>query len=43
MSDFDSLQKGGGRREQDLDGSIGSGGPLIELESTNGAIKVLRR
>ena len=43
MSDFDSLRREGGRREQDLDGTIGSGGPLIELESTNGAIKVLRR
>lgn len=42
-SDFDGLRRVGGRREQDLDGSIGSGGPLIELESTNGAIKVLRR
>jgi DUF4097 and DUF4098 domain-containing protein YvlB len=42
-SDFDGLRHEGGRHEQDLDGSIGSGGPLIELESTNGAIKVLRR
>jgi len=42
-SDFDNLRHESGHREQDLDGTIGNGGPLIELESTNGAIKVLRR
>ena len=42
-SEFDGLRTGGMRRERELDGTIGSGGPLVELESTNGSIKILRR
>ena len=42
-SEFDGLRTGGMRRERELDGTIGSGGPLIDLDSTNGSIKILRR
>lgn len=40
-SDFDVKAKGGISRKR-LEGVIGAGGPLIDLSSTNGAIKILR-
>jgi len=42
-SEFDDLNRSRSRRERELDGNIGHGGPLIELESTNGSIQVLKR
>ncbi len=39
-SDFD-LQ-GGNKGKSELDGTIGSGGPTLDLSSTNGAIKILK-
>ena len=42
-SEFDDLRTEGGRRPRELSGTIGSGGRLIDLDSTNGSIKILRR
>lgn len=42
-SDFDGLKREGSRQAPELEGRIGSGGPLIELDSTNGSVKVLKR
>lgn len=42
-SDFDGIRQTGSRREPEMEGTIGSGGRLIDLDSTNGSIKVLRR
>jgi len=42
-SDFDVLMHGGQIGKSHLEGTIGSGGPLIELSSSNGSIQVLRR
>ncbi len=42
-SDFDLAHGGNSRSNTDLEGNIGSGGgPLIELSSTNGSIKILK-
>jgi hypothetical protein len=42
-SDFDLLSRGGGKhREHELDGTIGSGGPLIDISTTNGSVKILK-
>jgi len=42
-SDFDGLQSGDGRRRHsELHGNIGAGGPLIDLSSSNGSIKILK-
>ncbi|MDP8981667.1 MAG: hypothetical protein M3O35_13885 [Acidobacteriota bacterium] len=43
-SDFDSLRsRGDGRhREHELDGTIGGGGPLIDISTTNGSVKILK-
>jgi DUF4097 and DUF4098 domain-containing protein YvlB len=42
-SDFGGLETGNDRRRHsDLRGTIGSGGPLIDLSSTNGSIKILK-
>jgi DUF4097 and DUF4098 domain-containing protein YvlB len=42
-SDFDGLQSGNDRRRHsELHGTIGSGGPLIDLSSSNGSIKILK-
>lgn len=42
-SEFDGLHDdGGGRRHSELHGTIGSGGALIELSSSNGSIKILK-
>jgi DUF4097 and DUF4098 domain-containing protein YvlB len=40
-SDFDGLQTDSGRRRHsELHGTIGNGGPLIELSSSNGSIRI---
>ncbi|HLJ46509.1 MAG TPA: DUF4097 family beta strand repeat-containing protein [Bryobacteraceae bacterium] len=41
-SDFEVLTHGGSRTRSELEGNIGSGGPLIELETRNGSIKILK-
>lgn len=41
-SDFDGLMRGAGRTRSDLEGTIGTGGSLIELSSTNGSIRILK-
>ena len=41
-SEFEGLHDDGGRRHSELHGTIGSGGPLIELSSSNGSIKILK-
>jgi DUF4097 and DUF4098 domain-containing protein YvlB len=42
-SDFDGLESGYDRRKHsELHGTIGSGGPLIDLSSSNGSIKILK-
>jgi DUF4097 and DUF4098 domain-containing protein YvlB len=42
-SDFDGLRSDSDRRRNsELHGTIGSGGPLIELDSSNGSIKILK-
>jgi DUF4097 and DUF4098 domain-containing protein YvlB len=42
-SDFDGLRSGDDRRRHsELHGTIGSGGPLIDLSSSNGSIKILK-
>jgi DUF4097 and DUF4098 domain-containing protein YvlB len=41
-SDFDELFHGEGRRS-DVDGRIGSGGPLLDLSTSNGPIKILKQ
>jgi len=40
--EFDGLRAAGTRVERDLSGTIGTGGPLIDLASTNGSIRILR-
>jgi DUF4097 and DUF4098 domain-containing protein YvlB len=40
-SDF-SLRHESGRGKHDLDGVIGSGGPTVELTSSNGSIRLLK-
>lgn len=40
-SDFD-LSGGSERSKTSLEGSIGSGGPILDLSSTNGSIKILK-
>ncbi|MCE5307486.1 MAG: DUF4097 family beta strand repeat-containing protein [Acidobacteriales bacterium] len=41
-TDFDVTIKGGTQSKKRLDGNVGSGGPLIDLSSTNGTIKILK-
>ena len=41
-SDFDVSTHGGTRGRSELDGTIGSGGPLLELSTRNGSIKILK-
>lgn len=41
-SDFDVNSHGGMHGKHTLDGSIGQGGPLLELGTTNGSIRVMR-
>lgn len=42
QSDFDVSVRGGGTiGKHDLEGTIGSGGPLIDLSTSNGGIKIL--
>jgi len=41
-SEFEGLHDEGGRRHSELHGTLGSGGPLIELSSSNGSIKILK-
>jgi hypothetical protein len=42
-SDFDGLQSDAyRRRHSELHGTIGGGGPLIDLTSSNGSIKILK-
>jgi|GEM_PF-139865 len=41
-TDFDVTLKGGTQSKNRLDGNVGSGGPLIDLSSTNGGIKILK-
>ncbi len=42
-SDFDGLESGQGRqRHSELHGTIGSGGALIDLVSSNGSIRILK-
>jgi DUF4097 and DUF4098 domain-containing protein YvlB len=41
-TDFDVLVKGGVQSKTRLDGSVGNGGPLIDLSSTNGSVKLLK-
>jgi DUF4097 and DUF4098 domain-containing protein YvlB len=41
-TDFDVTVQGGFRSDNELEGTIGQGGPLLELITHNGGIKVLR-
>jgi DUF4097 and DUF4098 domain-containing protein YvlB len=41
-SDFDGLQSDDRHRHSELHGTIGSGGPLIDLSSSNGSIRILK-
>jgi hypothetical protein len=41
-TDFDVLVKGGTQSKTRLDGNVGNGGPLVDLSSTNGSVKVLK-
>lgn len=41
-TDFDVSLKGGVRSKTRLDGSVGNGGSLIDLTSTNGSVKLLK-
>jgi DUF4097 and DUF4098 domain-containing protein YvlB len=42
-SDFGSLESGDRRRSHsEMHGTIGNGGPLIDLQSSNGSIKILK-
>jgi hypothetical protein len=41
-SEFDELATARGRRHNDLDGMLGRGGPLLDLHSSNGAIKIMK-
>ncbi len=41
-SEFDGLHDDGERRHSELHGTLGSGGPLIELSSSNGSIKIVK-
>ena len=42
-SDFDVLgSQGGSKSKTELEGTIGSGGPTIDLSSSNGSIKILK-
>lgn len=41
-SDFDVNVRGGKLSKHSLEGTIGSGGPLIDLSSSNGSIRILR-
>ena len=43
ISDFDELVSDGGRRHSEMHGTLGSGGPLLDLASSNGSIKILKR
>jgi DUF4097 and DUF4098 domain-containing protein YvlB len=42
-TDFDVTMHGGMLGKSHLEGAIGSGGPLIELSSSNGSIHILKR
>jgi len=41
-TDFDVLVRGGMQSKHTLEGQIGSGGPLMDLTTTNGGIKVVK-
>ncbi|HYL35294.1 MAG TPA: DUF4097 family beta strand repeat-containing protein [Bryobacteraceae bacterium] len=41
-SEFDELRNESGRRHSELDGTIGRGGPLIDLETNNGSIRIAK-
>jgi len=41
-SDFDLMVKGGTASKHTLEGTVGSGGPTIDLETNNGSISILR-
>lgn len=41
-TDFDVLVRGGVQSKNSLEGNIGNGGPLLDLGTTNGSIKVLK-
>ena len=41
-SDFDVSVKGGMLSKHSLEGTLGSGGPMIDLSTTNGSIKLLK-
>jgi DUF4097 and DUF4098 domain-containing protein YvlB len=41
-SDFDVLMAGGTKSKSELEGTIGSGGPTLDLSSSNGSIKILK-
>ena len=42
QSDFDLMVKGGASSKHTLEGTVGSGGPTIDLETNNGSIRILR-
>jgi hypothetical protein len=42
-SEFDELESEGSRRHSEMHGTLGTGGPLLELASSNGSIKILKR
>lgn len=41
-SEFDVMVHGGVEQKHSLQGTLGSGGPLIDLTTTNGAIRILK-
>jgi hypothetical protein len=41
-SEFDDLGGDRGRHHSDLEGNIGHGGPLVDLKTTNGPIRILK-
>lgn len=42
-SDFDVTVHGGTMSKHELDGTVGMGGPLIDLATSNGSIKILKQ
>jgi DUF4097 and DUF4098 domain-containing protein YvlB len=41
-SEFSELRSEGTRRHNELNGTLGRGGPLLDLQSSNGSIKILK-
>jgi DUF4097 and DUF4098 domain-containing protein YvlB len=42
-SEFDQLESDGGRKHSEMHGTLGAGGPLLDLTSSNGSIRIVKQ